>query len=1034
MNYKVPDFNIFDEFEPIQIWQFYDKYSKFLWGENRRETWLETVTRTVDYLIELSENKLDDVIYQELFDGIYKLEILPSMRLLKNAGQTAKEVNISIYNCAYVNITDFQCFGEILYAMMFGVGMGFSVEKESIDQLPIFKYPIQTIENEYIVEDSTLGWKNSVDHLFSQLLMGYDVQFDYSLVRPAGSPLISKGGYASGPEPLIHLHKYIKEVVLEAQKENGGKLTELQVYDIATMVGYCVISGGHRRCMPAGSKVQTTNGLINIENIKINQMIAETPFGNGRISNLFNQGVQDISVVTLENGQELHATKNHKVATLGNEFSIVWKSVEELNIDDTLLHSEPFQSEDINYIEVSLPDFYTNDNVRTELKTNKVIINEQFAWIFGKFLADGNVIKKNKTRKDGTKYYWDSGISIATHAKEKTQRQELEDYFLSTFGIKVSHKKCAGNWFTSRIYNGRIAQFFSSLKQPNAKINIPDFIWESNKEVNAAFLAGVADGDGALHNKPVKLCISVYPSFVQELSEIYSSLGIVTYIYEEKRDIWQDIYSLCIKGAKNKLNAYGILGKYLHHNTKLLTKQNRKDYYFNVNQVPQEQLSKYLKNYKKVTHTIANTDSFPFIPLRITSITHNVYEEQTYDIEVENINSFLVDGLLVHNSAMISLFDIDNNDLLTAKDGNYYETNVNRTMANNSFIMPNEQLELEDFHNSLTGMFDAGSGEPGLFNRHGYERNKPERRESYSWGTNACGEIGLRSFQTCNLSTVLVKEGDTQESILYKHKLATIIGTIQSMADDFTNMRQEWHDNQVDERLLGVCISGTMDYPYLFTDEYCKQLKDNAIIVNQIYAKQLNINQAAAITSMKPSGNTSVLTNTSPGLNPRKAPYYYRNVTVDKNSAIYKFLYGNGVPSFDSPQNDRFVLFRFPVKSPDTAITSEDLTAIDQLEWWLKFQKHYSEHFVSVTIDYEPQEKDNIIGWLYENQEHIGGLSFYPKYDSSQPYLPIQKITKEEYEVAHKDFPVLNWDNFHIYESMDETTFSMECAGGRCDI
>jgi ribonucleoside-diphosphate reductase alpha chain len=334
----------------------------------------------------------------------------------------------------------------------------------------------------------------------------------------------------------------------------------------------------------------------------------------------------------------------------------------------------------------------------------------------------------------------------------------------------------------------------------------------------------------------------------------------------------------------------------------------------------------------------------------------------------------------------------------------------------------------------------TGRGEPGIFSRANANALKPLRRLEANFGTNPCGEINLRPWQFCNLSAVVARSDDTYESLKDKVEIATIIGSIQSMATHFPGLRPMWKENCEEERLLGVDITGQMDCPAI-QDSYVKhELRSIAIQTNKETAQQLGINQSASITCVKPSGNSSQLLNCSSGLHARWSPYYIRNVRVSSHSPLFSVLKDANVPMH--PENGQVAetattwVVHFPTKSPDGAITRNDMTALDQCENWLSNKMFWTEHNPSVTITYKPNEVIDLMQWVWNHRGVIGGMSFLPTFDSQYAQMPYEEITKEEYDQLHGKFPEIDFSKLMMYEHSDLTTASQElaCMGASCDI
>jgi ribonucleoside-diphosphate reductase alpha chain len=620
---------------PIQQFQFYDKYSRFNYDLGRRETWLETVNRAVDYLKELSENRLPEEDYARVRKAILNMEAMPSMRLLAMAGEPARRNNVAIYNCSYLPADSIDSFVEALVISMSGCGVGFSVERRYVEQMPRIKRQTGTKRETLVVEDTSDGWAGALRTGLQTWFDGEDIEFDLSQIRPAGAPLKVKGGRASGPEPLRTMLRFARDKILARQ---GSFMTSLDAHDIMCAVGGAAVSGGVRR------------------------------------------------------------------------------------------------------------------------------------------------------------------------------------------------------------------------------------------------------------------------------------------------------------------------------------------------------------------------------------------------------------------TAMISLFDYDDLEMRHCKDGDFWVQNSQRWNANNSAVWPDREVSQEEVSRFVLDMVASGGGEPGIFNRRAAVNSKPERRKEAVFGTNPCGEIILRPYQFCNLTSAVARSNDTYESLKEKVEIATIIGTIQSMATYFPGLRPIWQKNCAEERLLGVDLNGQMDSAAAQDELIQTRLKKVVMETNEKYAAMLGIPQSAATTCVKPSGNSSQLLNSSSGLHARWADYYIRNVRVSAHSPVYRVLKDAGVPmdpeNGQTRDNATTWVVHFPVKSPEGAILRNDRTALEQCDYWLQNKRAYTEHNPSVTITYKPDEIMDVMRWVWEHQDRIGGMAFLPTSDANYQQMPYEEITKAEYEQRVKTFPAIDFAKIYRYEETDLTNAAQElaCMAGSCDI
>ena len=618
---------------PLQQFQFFDKYSRFDHALGRRETWIETVDRTVNFLRELSGDRLPTADYARIRQGILTMDVMPSMRLLAMAGDAARRNNISLYNCSYLPVDSIDAFVEALIISMSGCGVGYSVEARYVAQLPMIQYQNGAVFH-MTIADTVEGWADALRAGLTAWFWGNDIAYDYSQIRPAGAILKTKGGRASGPQPLMDMLAFCKARITARA---GARLTTLDCHDMMCSVGSAAVSGGVRR------------------------------------------------------------------------------------------------------------------------------------------------------------------------------------------------------------------------------------------------------------------------------------------------------------------------------------------------------------------------------------------------------------------TAMISLFDFDDTAMWHCKDGDFEHENSQRWNANNSAVWPRDITARDVLRHMLT-MDVGGRGEAGIFSRDNAQRNRPARRANAEFGVNPCAEIVLRPMQFCNLSAVVTAANDTIETLKTKVEIATIIGTIQSMATNFQGLRPQWQANCEEERLLGVDITGQMDCLVVQDATVLAKLKQVAIDTNKVYAQRLGINQSVAVTTCKPSGNTSQLVNCASGIHARWARYYIRNVRVSAHSPLYHVLRDANMPLH--PENGQTAesattwVASFPIASPTAAIVRAGRSALAQCDYWLLNKVNWTEHNPSVTITYRPEELIDLVHWVWTHRELIGGMAFLPASDAQYAQMPYIEITREDYLELAATFPVIKFAAMWHYEKTDMTTAAQElaCSAGLCEI
>ena len=401
----------------------------------------------------------------------------------------------------------------------------------------------------------------------------------------------------------------------------------------------------------------------------------------------------------------------------------------------------------------------------------------------------------------------------------------------------------------------------------------------------------------------------------------------------------------------------------------------------------------------------------------------------------------------VRRSAMISLSNINDIEMAQAKSGNWWEKNSQRALSNNS-VAYSRKPEMQQFIAEWKSLYDSKSGERGIYNVAAAQTQAAKygrRSADIHYGTNPCSEIILRPYQFCNLSEVVLREKDTVEDVANKVRLASILGTWQSTLTDFKYIRKIWKDNTEEERLLGVSLTGQFGHKFFSGQEGTENLSLTldkirmlAVETNVEEAEKIGIPASAAVTCVKPSGTVSQLVGVSSGMHPWHSDYYIRTVRGDKKDPITQFLIDSGIPAEDDVMkpNDTTV-FSFPVKAPSHAITRDKLTAIQQLEIWLVYQRHWCEHKPSITVSVKEDEWMEVGAWVYKYFDECSGISFLPYSDHTYVQAPYQDITKEQYQELQTKMPkTINWSALSMYELEDNTVGSqaLACVSGECEI
>jgi len=415
---------------------------------------------------------------------------------------------------------------------------------------------------------------------------------------------------------------------------------------------------------------------------------------------------------------------------------------------------------------------------------------------------------------------------------------------------------------------------------------------------------------------------------------------------------------------------------------------------------------------------------------------------QSHDLMCKIGEVVVVGG--VRRSAMISLSNLSDDRMRHAKSGDWFVLDPQRGLANNS-VSYTERPDMETFMREWLALVESKSGERGIFSRVAAKKQvaKNGRRDpDHEWGTNPCSEILLRPNEFCNLTEVVVRNDDDIDTLTNKTRLATILGTIQATYTKFPYLRKIWQRNTEEERLLGVSMTGIMDNKLVSTGkdakEILEQLKDVSIQTNKEFSKRLGIPQSAAITCVKPSGTVSQLVDASSGIHTRHSQFYIRTVRGDNKDPLTRFLIDSGVPAEPCVMKpDSTMVFSFPVKAPKGCVTRDDLNAIEQLEVWLMYQRHWCEHKPSVTITVREHEWLEVGAWVFKNFDEMSGVSFLPHSDHSYKQAPYQEIEQDEYKELNKLMPKdIDWEKLSEYEVEDTTVGSqtLACSGDSCEI
>ncbi|MCA9971497.1 MAG: hypothetical protein KC425_14835 [Anaerolineales bacterium] len=992
-----------DQYFPTQLqkFQFYDKYSRFNYELGRRETWIETVNRAVDFLRELSDYRLPAETYERVRRGILEMKVMPSMRLLAMAGSAARRNNIAVYNCSYMPVDSLDSFVEALIISMSGCGVGYSVERRYVEKFPrIARQKGNPVET-FVIPDSSEGWAQALRLGLETWFAGDDVKFDYSDVRPAGAPLRVKGGRASGPEPLRKMLDFARARILARQ---GGFLRPLDAHDIMCAVGDAAVSGGVRR-----------TAMISLFDYDDNEMrhCKDGDFwrNNSQRWNANNSAVwpeRELSQAEVtrfvldmvESGRGEPGIFNRRAAVdsrPGRRQPAVFGTNPCVTADTWVMtQAGPRQAGDLlDTPFAALVDgrahpstetgfFYTGHKavylIETEeghtLRatadhpilhvTNQTRDRQETAWRPVADLRAGDVIRLHDQRTavwqaddHGAGVAWLLGLLVGdgTFMRREAQSDQAILRFRrenSRAMVEMAHgvltasvptgadlqptyQRANQTWQLASTGLTHVAAHYGITPGANA---ITPALEQTSSAFYAGFLRGLFDADGRVTGSPEK--------------------GVRVRLAQANLPLLQGVQRMLLRlGINSRIE------------------QN--------------------EGYRAMSNSRSGVQD------DWTSAQHELL------IAGDNVQMF---------QQRIGFSDPEKAANLADKAAAYRRTpNRERFVARIKSITAVGEADVYDCTIPGVHAFDAN----GLY-------------------VHNCGEIILRPYQFCNLSSAVARADDDYETLREKVELATIIGTIQSMATYFPGLREQWRNNCAEERLLGVDLNGQMDSALAQDAGVQRQLREVAVETNRTYAALLGINQSSAVTCVKPSGNSSQLLNSSSGLHARWAAHYIRNVRISSHSPVLKVLRDAGVPmdpeNGQTPENATTWVVHFPVKSPEGAATRNDRTAVEQCTYWLQNKLNYTEHNPSVTITYQPNEVLDLIRWIWEHQDKIGGMAFLPAFDAQYDQMPYVEIDATTYTQLVAEFPDIDFSKIYRYEEEDLTNAAQElaCLAGGCDV
>ena len=1010
----------------LSDYTFASRYARYDKTKKRRETWHEAIERVKGMHLTKYPMAADDINWA--FEHVHNKVALGSQRALQFGGDPILKRNAKIYNCisSYCDRPSF--FQECTWLLLNGCGTGFSVQRHHVDKLPDFHITKSTDLSEekiYKIDDSIEGWSDALGVLIASYIphsefsdfYGKKVTFDYSIIRPKGSSLSYGVGKAPGHEPLEKALEKIRDLLNRSVATGNKKLRTIDAYDIVMHASDAVLSGGVRRCIAEGSRVLIKGESFKaIEDIKAGDLVS-TAEGWQKVTNFFEQGEQSTVLIKHQDG-ELECTPNHRVAVLTNHLGeFEWKMASELQSGDRLAFFKNNDDLGVN----KLPDFeYVKPDHSTTCKDISIPeLDEGIAWLLGEFHGDGYVLL---TESSGE-------ISIACEGTnpEKAIRIQSE---LMRFGTNVSiqEPKENDNCYKIRTKSKQLATYFYSwLKQPKSTIRIPECIKKGTHLIKLAYIQGVLDADGSIGSRCQQVVCTVYPEFAKDIQSLLYSLGIASRFRELSRgthmlDHWQTKYGVFIVNNEDRELFNECELGYKKFRKSLCHKKSNSypiEFFNKINkeELPSGWSKKIANNSKRIPYSTWNRvfGESNIVPIEVKEVIDSGRMVKTYDIEVESNHSFICEGILVHNSATLAMFSVDDELMFNAKIGDWYYQNPQRARSNNSALLLKNSTGIEDYHR----LFESTRqfGEPGIIWSHSTEQL-----------FNPCVEIGLYGYdeqgnsgwQACNLCTINGAKLQTKENFALAAKVASIIGTLQAGYTDFDYLGKVSESIIRREALLGVSMTGIMDYPNITLDK--NNLREMAGIVlqtNEDIANKIGINIAARTTCVKPEGTASCLLGTSSGIHPAHARRYIRRVQSNATETPiqhFKLYNPAAVETSLWSANGTDEVISFLIEMPEHVITKDGISAVQLLETVKLVQENWVEagkrpekcvhpwmsHNVSNTINVKESEWEDVEEFIYKNRESFAGISLLPSTgDLDYQQAPFTKVLTVE-EIVDK--------------------------------
>ena len=986
---------------PLSEFVYYRTYSRWIDAEGRRETWIETVQRYVDFMRENLGEKLTDAEYAELREAILWQEVMPSMRLLWSGGKAARSNNICAYNCSFIAPTKLEDFAEILYLSMSGCGVGFSVESHAIQQLPIVQRQTGKNPVAFVIEDSKEGWCDALTFGIKTWYAGGDAAFDFSKLRPAGARLYTMGGRSSGPDPLRSLLEFTKAKILTRQ---GKRLKNIDAHDIICKIGEVVVVGGVRRTALISLSdiddeemrhaktgqfyvVEPQRSMANnsvaynskpVNTVFMEEWLALAKSGTGE-RGIFNRG--GLKAQMPERRWKINAKHRDSTGTNPCVTDDTWVMTAEGARQVKVLVSRPFEAL-IDGKKFFSPGFFkTGDTDVYEIKTSRGF----------SFRATAN----HKVR-------------VVEYRSRKTQRniwKEVGDLVPGDRIVLHRHSDTSWSGFGTEKEGWLLGSLLGDGNiEKNGKVNL-DF-WGPHREVMMAYAKDlVHDTVNARSDLTGHYAKTGYARVgSMGLGTLATSFGM-TYAHKVVTKEIEESSSYFYKGfLRGWFDADGSVQGNLVKGVSIRLSANGLDNLYSAQRM--------LARLEVISTVYQNrrTPAFRMLPDGKGGM-QSYFCEANHELVItgENLGVF---------AKHIGFSDPSK------------KKRLQEIMQKYRRVMNRETFSSEVTTISYAGVFPVYDCQ--VPNVHAFDGNGVYLHN--------CGEITLRSKEFCNLSEIVARAEDTEETLLKKARLATIFGTYQSTLTNFPYLSPEWKKNCDEERLLGVSITGQWDSPAVRDASVFQKMREVCIETNKEFAARFGITPSMSITCVKPSGNVSQLVDAASGMHPRHSRFYIRRVRISSTDPLFHMLRDQKFPSYPEvgqtmDSATTFVL-EFPVASPGGSLFKDDQTARDQLEYWKMVKENFTEHNPSVTVSVSDDEWLETAHWLYQNWDMIGGLSFLPRTKHVYRLAPYEEVSEERYNELVAHLPKIDFSHIMMYEREDQTQGSKElaCVAGICEV